>query len=484
MTMKTVTNKRIRLSRKGLLFGLFVLLPILPITIYNMSKSGEFTLIGTYGGLNFYIGNNLQSDGVSAKIPNARRDWWGMMEDATRIAENESGKPLTEAEQSSFWFKKTIGEISSEPLFFVKHLIKKTVLLVEGNELSNNFDFYFFAHRIPILKYLIGNKVIYYPYGIIFPLAIFGLFLGYKKSLKTEICAMFIISYFFAIILFFVTARYRLPLVPMMILFASYTLTHLKHIIAESSKIKISVGIILFLSCLFLSNSDLYGYVKNNDAQGYYTMATLQEKQGNTELEESYYQRAIREDTTLSEAYNNLGLLMAKQGKIDSAIYLIEKASRFDKYNFMLKYNLGYLYLELDRPENAITPLEETIEIVPNFLYAINNLGLANLKLKNYNKAQEIFHRAITIDTSFISAYYNLAVCYQQTGQLDSAVIYYQHTLELNPTEAGAYYNLGMLWLELNRIDSALVNFEKYQNFKDIDSIRQKQVRAIIDSLR
>ena len=45
------------LNKKSvLLFGIGVILAITPVTIRNYVKSGEFVLIGSYGGINLYIG--------------------------------------------------------------------------------------------------------------------------------------------------------------------------------------------------------------------------------------------------------------------------------------------------------------------------------------------------------------------------------------------------------------------------------------------
>ncbi len=151
-------------TRPLLAFILALLIPIIPVTAYNYISSGTFTAIGTYGGLNFYLGNNRQADGISAVLPGGRKDWWGMLEDAERFAEDATGKKLSPSEQSGYWLKRGLQEITASPLWFMKHLLKKTAYFIQGIELSNNFDFYYFARTTSITKALIRRTVLFFPW--------------------------------------------------------------------------------------------------------------------------------------------------------------------------------------------------------------------------------------------------------------------------------------------------------------------------------
>ena len=50
-------------------------LPILPITGHNVLQGGDFVLIGSSGGINFYIGNNPQADGLHSVFPDIGTNW-------------------------------------------------------------------------------------------------------------------------------------------------------------------------------------------------------------------------------------------------------------------------------------------------------------------------------------------------------------------------------------------------------------------------
>ena len=53
-------------------FAIAMAVPLGAVGGYNYAHSGSTSMLGTYGGLNFYIGNHARADGVSARIPGAR----------------------------------------------------------------------------------------------------------------------------------------------------------------------------------------------------------------------------------------------------------------------------------------------------------------------------------------------------------------------------------------------------------------------------
>ena len=58
-------------------------------------------------------------------------------------------------------------------------------------------------------------------FAFICPLALLGMWLAKKISPKNLLLLLFILAYGFSVVIFFVTSRYRLPVVPIMIIFAS-----------------------------------------------------------------------------------------------------------------------------------------------------------------------------------------------------------------------------------------------------------------------
>ncbi|MEJ2721717.1 MAG: glycosyltransferase family 39 protein, partial [bacterium] len=64
---------------------------ILPVIVRNYVVGRDIVPIASQGGVNFYIGNNPESDGRTAIVPGTRWDWRGGYEDAIRLAEEAEG---------------------------------------------------------------------------------------------------------------------------------------------------------------------------------------------------------------------------------------------------------------------------------------------------------------------------------------------------------------------------------------------------------
>lgn len=429
---------------------LFSFIPILPVTIYNYSQANELIMISSYGGINFYIGNYDGADGVSPVIPGVRPDWQGGKEDTRRLAQNETGRQMTEAEISDFYYKKGVRDIFEDPVRFFKLIVKKSVLLIEGNELSNNFDFYYFAYQSGLMKILIGNKFVFYPWGLLFPLAVLGMIFAAADRKHKRLLLIYFFSYLPALLLFLVTARYRLFLVPVMIIFSAAFLIYLKDKFSQTTQKNQFIMVSLFLIMLFAGNSDLYGYTGKSPAKAYHSIASIHSNRGDMVQSEKYLRMALKEDPNLVESINDLALLNASRGNYEYGIKLLEHGLTLPNSNYMQQYNLGVLYLQNNQLLKARPLFDEVVKFAPDFSYAYNNLGLTYLWLENY----------------------------------DSALIVYKQLSQEDPAFALTDYQLGMCHLGLSNTDSAKFYFEIYVNHPLADSGLLPTARYLLDSLR
>jgi 4-amino-4-deoxy-L-arabinose transferase-like glycosyltransferase/Tfp pilus assembly protein PilF len=480
--------RRIR-QRRGTSYlnvGLIVvglIVPIVPVTYYNYAHSGEFTLIGTYGGLNAYIGNNENADGVSAQLPGARRDWWGMMEDAQIIAEQDVGHELTPGEQSSYWLSRATDEIISDPTRFFELLGRKALLLAGGLELSNNFDLYFFAHQTSLMRVLMPRDPIPIPWGVVFPFALCGIVLVSRWSRPNWLLLLFAITYSLSIILFFVTARYRLPLAPILLLFAAYTVDTL---VNRRAKIKLTrwiIAAVVLVAGLGVANVDFLGLDKRDDAQAYYTLATIYGDEGNSTLQERYYRKAIAEDTTLSEAYNNLGLMLASQGRFDDALQVLSEGLDRMRYDAILQYNTGYVAMKAGRLDLAKIMFQAVLENIPDDLQSANNLGLTFMQLQQYDSARFVYYRELTFDSGQAIIWYGLGQANLLDGRPSEARMDFDRTLSLDSTFAKAHYALGLAWLRTGDVDSAAGHLKMFLDTNPPEADLAADSRRILDSL-
>ncbi|HEY0714341.1 MAG TPA: glycosyltransferase family 39 protein, partial [Polyangia bacterium] len=114
-------------------------LMIAPVTIYNAVVGGDRVLISSQGGVNLFIGNNPEANGVSAYVPGARLDWNGFLEDTNRIAQRALGNPNAKpSEISAYWAGRAFDFMIEQPAQFLWLTARKVYFFFNAHEAANN----------------------------------------------------------------------------------------------------------------------------------------------------------------------------------------------------------------------------------------------------------------------------------------------------------------------------------------------------------
>ncbi|HNT35086.1 MAG TPA: glycosyltransferase family 39 protein, partial [bacterium] len=132
------------------------IITIAPVTLRNYFVGRDFVLIASQGGINFYIGNNPESDGFTAKTP-LGYNWHGDYEDsvalfAKRRAEKIVGHPMKASEISRFWFREGYQFWIESPAQALRLLARKLYLFWNAYEIKNNKNMYFQKRYSPVLR--------------------------------------------------------------------------------------------------------------------------------------------------------------------------------------------------------------------------------------------------------------------------------------------------------------------------------------------
>ncbi len=203
-----------------------MIIVILPVTIRNYMIEPEVVLISSQGGANFFIGNNQHSDGQTVSFPfgqtplNRYEDHiWSA---SKFIAESRTRHKLTSAEISDYWFDQGKNFVTEKPGEAIGLLLKKSYLLFCGEELFNNSNPIMPREYSQLYALSIWQKGINFPFGIIAPLFLIGSVLLLRQQQKRSLLLLFVFSQIATISLFFVSSRFRQPLLPVMIVVAVY----------------------------------------------------------------------------------------------------------------------------------------------------------------------------------------------------------------------------------------------------------------------
>ncbi|MEM1179659.1 MAG: hypothetical protein AAGM22_15025 [Acidobacteriota bacterium] len=183
---------------------------------------GRFQLVAGGGGVNLYLGNKRGADGM---IP--RQDRHQSYDDkyqdsvqlfAYSVYREESGdasSPPDPAAVSRFWLQRTADEIRADPLHWLGLMAKKTLLLSWNREIPNNKSYAFIASEESQLLGFLPVR-----FWLLLALAGVGacVLVGGRAPPESRGLVFWLVLYLgllsAAVVLYFVNARYRLPLWP------------------------------------------------------------------------------------------------------------------------------------------------------------------------------------------------------------------------------------------------------------------------------
>jgi len=498
------TSSLINRARKPAIVFIGVVLMILPVTIRNIIVTDDFSLISTQGGVNFYIGNNPFADGLTMKMPevdlNESLSWDQFIPATIAAAQREKGRSLTEAEASSFWTAKAVDFILSNPGKFLELTWQKFVYLVSGFENSDNSDIYYERGKSTLYSALLWNYGLRFPFGLLFPLFILGIYFTRSDFKKLLPLYIFILAYIPTIVLFLVTARHRLPLIPFMIIIAAAGVIKVIDLIRQKNIQNLLIGGIILLVSLVIVNREYYleggsnqfqihfnagikadhlgdyaesekEYLKANEFFPYSAslntnLGYSQFMQGKYNEAENNYKRALKIDPEFYSAYNNLGLVLAAKSLHDSSIILFNQSLKYFNYEDSDKSKLGLIYLNLadayeqtGQNELAGQAYNDAIANAPQMVEAYFKGAAFYARMGLYYYTDSLYAKGRRIGELKASDYFNWGLSYVQRQNYKFAFISLNRAISRDTSLYQAYYLLALSHLNT---DSPLDTVDYY----------------------
>jgi 4-amino-4-deoxy-L-arabinose transferase-like glycosyltransferase len=196
------------------------ILMVAPVTARNIAVSGEWVLLTAGGGEVFYIGNNAAADGRYSPPFFVRANSGLEHEDFRAEAARRLGRPVSRREASNYWLSEGARWIFSDPAGYLSLQAKKLLIFLNAYELPDNQNFYHHRAFVPALRGLPT-------WALLLPLAAAGIILSLRGW--RDLLPLYVIGAGYAgtVLLFFNFARFRMPLVPILIVFAGGALTEI-----------------------------------------------------------------------------------------------------------------------------------------------------------------------------------------------------------------------------------------------------------------
>jgi 4-amino-4-deoxy-L-arabinose transferase-like glycosyltransferase len=297
------------------------ILAVAPATLHNLAQGGGFVLISSQGGITFYQGNTPTSRGLYRTVDGFTGSPLTQMAEEKAQAEKEVGHPLRASEVSSFWFAKGLGMVSSHPVAALNLMQMKLLRWFSSIEYSTEYSQSIEREQVATLWIPI------LPFGFLAVGGLAGCLLGYRAYPRLMPVYLYLVGTLAPPMLFYVSSRYRLPVVPAL---AILTATALERIVARLRSRGLldalpAILIILIASALTLAplgRDHLY-----QDANVHYNAGNLFYDRGEYDTAIEQYRQALQ--VSDFEYYRiNLGNALTRKGRYEEAIEQYRLASQ------------------------------------------------------------------------------------------------------------------------------------------------------------
>jgi tetratricopeptide (TPR) repeat protein len=442
-------------SRKHLLpFALGLAIVFAPVVIRNYSVDGGLYLTTSQFGTNFYIGNNPSADGTYASIRFGRGSPEYERVDATEVAEAAVGRTLSPGEVSSYWTERALNFITSQPGAWLKLTGRKVRLLLNRSEMIDTEaqeSYAEFSTPLWILGWVTH-------FGVLVPLAAIGLMAAWPDRKRLWIFYLLLVTYAASVVMFYVFARYRYPLVPLLMLFAVYGASVLLSRSYPGPRRRVLFGavvgtLIVFTNVPALSSTLMKAITENN-------LGTKLMEQKDYDAAIAHQQRAVELMPDYPAAYNNLGATLRAAGRLDEAIAQYRKAIELKPDFASASYNLANALLEQGKTADSAESFRQALRDNPNSVEAHNNLGIALAQKGDVNGAMTEFRAALALDDRSVHAHRNLGNLLYDSGQRAEGLAQLERAVAIAPNEPEAGYDIGTILLQEQRFAPAAARFE------------------------
>ncbi|MDE3154931.1 MAG: tetratricopeptide repeat protein [Acidobacteriota bacterium] len=453
----------VRLRLAGLLVaGLAVVL--LPVGVRNYAVGGEFYVTTSQFGPNFYIGNNPSADGTYKSLRPRRGKASFERQDATAMAEQAMGRTLTPAEVSGYFTGRALAFIRSEPGAWLRLLGRKFVLTWNSTEISDTEDQYTYAQWSWPLK--LGSI---WNLGVLAPLGILGIWITAGAWRRLWVLYALLAAYVASLILFYVFARYRFPMVPFLVLFAAAGLADLRQFWrtqrrqAVAGCAAVTVATAVFCNLPIVPRNRLEAVSAYNYGVGF-------GEQGDMPTAIGYYQTAVALDPGLAVAHNALGLAYGQQGDLARAAAQLTAAVQLDPSFARAQNNLGVVLGQQGHLAEALLHFREAVRLDPEYAEAHNNLGQMLAARGQADEAVREYTLAADFDPSYAEPLLNLARLRAQQGRLDEAIAADRKAIDRQPDAPAPHVALAQLLVRTGQLNEAISQYERAVTLKPDDT--------------
>ena len=443
----------------------------LPVAVEAYRVTGHFGILPLSGGINFYIGNSPDPCETLTVRPGS--EWLELSRQPGRQGAASS------SEKEQFYYGQAWNLARTQPLAFLYGFGRKALQFVNSREIPRNVDVYMFSKwslLLGTLTWKVGRFG--FPFGVLLPLALVGAIFC-RKRIPLPVW-LFVTFYPLSIIVVFVAARYRVPVVPVVSVLAAGGCLAIAEMV-RTGRWRRSAGAVTCVAGTVLLATLPGPFCEerlNLEAEMYRGLGWNYYQTGQLDEAIACTSRALELDPQSATAHNNLGMFLRDKQQIDEAAPHFSEALRIEPDHPNAHANLGGIRLMQGRFEQARIQFAEALRLEPDNANTCVLLATVLARQGRLDEAVLYYREALRLRPELEQASKGLAATQARQESIEDAVAECRRALEADPHDADARLKLAM---GLDQLGQTAAAVEEYQEVLRGDP-KQSQARALLEA--
>jgi len=376
-----VVNRRLRADwpRVVVPFIVGIALMMTPVFLRNVAVGASPWQVTENGQVALVMGNAADASGVGYVVPASN----------ARITSENNGLLAT--------LTATLATHADEPFGFIALYLRKLHALFGHLEIANNANFYVARNYSALLAFPLLPD-----FGSVVPLACLGMIaaLRRKRPLPALFPPVLLGAYTIGLLLVFILSRFRLPLLPVMTIYAAFMLLELGRAVkTRQTRFLVINGVVLALLYLVVFYPTAYerefGDVSYRE---YYIRGYQLLDQGEVQAGRQLLEKSVEIKPDYAVALNKLAILTLTDGDTAASLQFLQRATSAAPSFLEIWVNLGTVAFQAGETRQARFAYQHVVTLQPDNLQFRHELANLWLLEENYPAAELEYEQIVARD--------------------------------------------------------------------------------------